>query len=383
MRSLALAIASVALLLLLLEGTFRVVGFDFADPSRALARVPVYFRVPTEPVTPGIFRRPGPEVWEGNVILQELERQGAVDDFAAYAPAPSVRVAYGDDGFREPEPLDDWEVVVVGDSFVELGYLPDEALHTSLLALELGVRVRNLGVSQVGPLSYVAYLEHYGLAPSTRDAVLVFYEGNDLTELVLERDRMRAAERAEDPMANRLDRPPQTSLLRAVAGALRGLSRGGAPTSFANATYRAPDGTRVPVTVYNTPPSGRGLAPGTQALLASALTRFGELAAAHGARAWVLYVPCKLRILHGRVALAPTLPARFHGWSPTDLPAVVEALSTRVGLRFLDAAGCLRDEIDAGRLPYNTVFDAHLNARGSACVARTLAEGIGPGYVRP
>ena len=50
----------------------------------------------------------------------------------------------------------------------------------------LGVRVKNLGVSGTGGFSHAAYLKHYGVAPSTSDAVLVFFEGNDLKDLVRE-----------------------------------------------------------------------------------------------------------------------------------------------------------------------------------------------------
>jgi hypothetical protein len=44
----------------------------------------------------------------------------------------------------------------------------------------------------------------------------------------------------------------------------------------------------------------------------------------------------------------------------------------------VDLTPALRAETDAGRLTYSGVFDTHLNARGSAVVARVLADALGP-----
>jgi hypothetical protein len=41
-----------------------------------------------------------------------------------------LEAAYDRDGFRNPD-LEDWQVVVIGDSLTEQGYLPEEDLFTS------------------------------------------------------------------------------------------------------------------------------------------------------------------------------------------------------------------------------------------------------------
>jgi hypothetical protein len=378
-KYLLLMLLPVTLVLILLEILFRVIGYDFEDPTHGLARVPVYYRVPTMLVGEAFYRRPGPQTWTGRVISQELERQGVLDDLTLYENEPVIQVSYDRDGFRNSRNLADWEVVVVGDSFVELGYLADEELFTTQLASRLGIRVRNLGASGAGPLTSIAYLESFGKAPSARHAVLLFYEGNDLTDLRREHERLRAVRSGEAKPGDRLlEREPQTSLARAVLRAWPSATATRRPRSSRNSFYRNEGGELVPITVYNAPPPWRELDPNLQLLFVRTLRRWGQAAEALGMKPWLLYMPCKLRVLHDRIQLDPRMPEHFRSWSPNDLPESVEAISRRLELGFIDATPCLMAETRAGSLAYNTVFDAHLNRRGSGCVADALAAAIGP-----
>ena len=118
------------------------------------------------------YRRDGPQIWKGRVIHQMLTWAGHDDLALLYEDEPSITASYDRDGFRNPEGLSDWQVVVVGDSFVELGYMGDGDLFTTGLAQRLGVRVRNLGVAETGALTHIACLESVGKAKSgTHSAV--------------------------------------------------------------------------------------------------------------------------------------------------------------------------------------------------------------------
>src|SRR5262249_46112346 len=159
--------------------------------------------------------------WEGNA-LDVMYRMGGGDD-GAYRDAPSVATTYDAEGFRNPDSLTDWEIVVVGDSFTELGFLPYEDLFTTKLGNALGLRVKNLGVSYTGTFTQTFYLRAYGKAPSTTDAVLVFFEGNDFLDLGLEDRRLTQARASGAPpkppadMPNLLQAlPKQTSFVRAL-----------------------------------------------------------------------------------------------------------------------------------------------------------------------
>src|SRR5688572_25096295 len=174
---LLLVAAAVAGTVLLLEVACRLLGVDFEFKARAFERVPIFYRQPVVPVGDGFFRRPGPATWTGRVLdagMRAVQRHEGI-----YAADPVVTIAYDRDGFRNPEDLADWGVAVAGDSFTELGHLPYEELFTTGLARRLGTGVRNLGVSYTGPFTQTFYLRAYGRAPSTSDAVLVFFEGND------------------------------------------------------------------------------------------------------------------------------------------------------------------------------------------------------------
>jgi hypothetical protein len=376
LKFLVFALAPVTVLLIFLELLFRLIGHDFEDPTRELSRVPVYYRSPTVRVGEAFYRRPGPQIWTGRVISEELERRGAVDDLPLYEDEANITATYDDEGFRNPDGLADWDVVVVGDSFVELGYLADAELFTSQLAERLGIRVRNLAAAQIGPLTYVAYLEEFGKAPSTAHAVMVFYEGNDLEDMAREHERLeRARGGYKIPEILGSDREPQTSLIMAVIRAWpRATDAIRPPRSFRNAFYRTDEGGRIPITLYAAPPAAAALDQLTRDVLVDTLRRWAQTASDRGMKPWLLYMPSKLRALYDRTGFYPRSPRKFTRWTPTDLPVYAASLSADLGIEFIDATPYLT----SGPLTYNTVFDAHLNQRGSRRVADALVDALGP-----
>ncbi|HJS81251.1 MAG TPA: hypothetical protein VJ742_00270 [Nitrososphaera sp.] len=75
-----------------------------------------------------------------------------------------------------------WDVVVLGDSFVEFGHHEDDTF-TSRLAVLSGMNVRNLGIGGHGPSQYVRVLKRYGLTPKPRFVLFCFFEGNDMNDV--------------------------------------------------------------------------------------------------------------------------------------------------------------------------------------------------------
>jgi hypothetical protein len=55
----------------------------------------------------------------------------------------------------------------------------------------------------------------------------------------------------------------------------------------------------------------------------------------------------------------------------------VGEIAKALGIGFVDPTPCLVAASRAGALPYNAVFDSHLNRLGSACVADALAAALG------
>ncbi len=355
-----------------LELFFRALGHDFRRQTARLRQLPPFYLRPDVPCGTVFFRRPGPMSWTGQPVRAALRAQGL--DAAAYADEPVIEVRYDAQGFRNPPNLRAWEMAVAGDSFTELGHLPEEDLFTTLLGRRLGWQVRNLGVSNTGPLSHLTYLAQFGHSPATRHWVVVFYEGNDLADLWIE----RAAERRIQTTGQRPHRKPvpQTSLLRAWGEAWR--ARFAAPPPpppripveayFLGATGR------VAVTLSPPPPVWAEVDPETRAALEDFLTRFAALARERKAQPWLVFMPVKQRVWHGRLEFtAEADPATVH-WKPTDLPVALADLCARHDIGFVDLTPALvADTRQHGKPLFNTLFDTHLNARGSRVVAAELA----------
>lgn len=360
-----------------LEVFFRAVQFDFRFQAAAQRRLPPFYRQPTVPCGTVFFRREGPLEWSGQPVRTALQALGL--DATAYAGEPFIHVRYDALGFRNhPRPAT-WELAVAGDSFTELGHLADEDLFTTRLARALGWRVLNLGVSHTGPLTHLFYLSHFGLSPSTRAVMIVFYEGNDLADL--------AAETAEERRwlvtgrRPRREPVPQSSLLRAWGERWRSrnppthLLSSAQPVDAFLHTKRG----RIPVTLGAPPPDWRTLGESTATALGDFLCRLAELARVHGVQPWLVFMPAKYRVWHGQLEFTPEAAPVWTAWTPSDLPVALAAWCAEQSIQFVDLTPDLVTETHRGGDPlFNTLFDTHLTARGAQVVAATLARALAP-----
>lgn len=359
------------------EYGFRAVGWDFRGQEAGWARLPPFNRVPRVPTGEVFFRRDGPQAWTGAVIRASLElHRRPVPE--VYRDEPVIEVRHDRWGFREEEGWEDWEIAVVGDSFTELGTVAWEDLFTTRLARRLGCRVRNLGVSGTGPLTHLHYLRAYGDAPSLRQVVVVFYEGNDLEDMAREEedlDRFRAT-------GERPDRRivPQTSLLVGMVEVARGLGRGSLPGIEREPVHRYLSAAGpVPVHLTGVLPRDRRLPEDVVARLERFLGEYGVWARERGVAAWVAYMPSKARVLHGRVEYDRWKPQGREPWWPEELPGLVEAACGRHGVGFVDLTpGLVETSLEHGGLLFNPLEEVHLNAAGSIRVAGLLAEQLEP-----
>jgi hypothetical protein len=352
---------------------FRAIGHDFLDWKKRQEQIAPFFVLPDEPIGDGLFKRRGPTSWTGQVLFTRLQQLGIQPN--PYADEPTITVTYDAEGFRNPPDLQDWDIVVAGDSFTELGHLPQEALSTSVLARALGRRVKNLGASACATLTQLAYLERYGVAASTRDALLVFFEGNDLRELEQEfyaREVWRKT--GESPFA----RPgPQTSLIVGLVEGLRRLRGQGRAVDVTDALFEGRSG-KIPVTVMQTPTALATWTSEEQGRFASVLQRYAAFAADHHLRPWLVYLPCKLRVQREHLTFLARAKQRLSHWTPDELPHAVGEICAARGIFFVDATPALRAEAEAsGELLYSSIYDTHLDARGAEVVGQAMARAIG------
>ena len=370
LSSLLLSAISTVIATLSLEIGCRLVGYDFGREAYLMKRAPIFYRLPTVPVGEVFFRRQGPDHWVGKVLST-----GPVPE--AYRHEPDLDVTYDGLGFRNPDALDDWDIVVVGDSFTELGNLPYEDLFTTRLGSLVRRRVKNLGVSSTGPLTHIFYLERYGRSRSTKSALLVFYEGNDVIDLTREQDdldRYRAT-----GIRPRRDLRPQTSFLAALYRMLfrrpPAVAAWAAAFDWRNAEFVAA-GRSVPVSVLETAPGRRNLSWGQRNLLEQAVARWGETARRLHLHPWLVYMPCKRRVLHGHLRFRKNAARAIVNWRPTDLPDAMRCLATNNRIGFIDMTPALIEETKYGHLTYNAVWDPHLNRDGARVVAEEIARAL-------
>jgi hypothetical protein len=354
------------------EVFFRMIDFDFAYQERAYERTPPFYRQPIEPTGTTYFRRRGPEVWTGQVLNTQLAYYNVSPN--PYVDEPPISVRYDSMGFRDSRQLKDWDVVVAGDSFTELGYLAEEQLFTSIIGELLDKRVRNLGVSQTGPFTHLSYLRDYGLAASTKHAMIVFFEGNDFWELnteFLDEIEWRTTGEREYRRFQR-----QTSVLRAIDHLLQvPQTRTIGPDSSIQAYFHSTDG-EIPITlVYSPPTAAEVLADESTVDAMEEFARsYSDFGNQNELTLWLAFMPSKLRAVHGHVRFADNAEQRFKRWEPNDLAQLVSDYCGRYGIRFIDLTQAIADETGASRtMLYNTIYDTHLNGAGSALVGRELA----------
>jgi hypothetical protein len=120
------------------------------------------------------------------------------------------------------------------------------------------------------------------------------------------------------------------------------------------------------------------LPPEWVARLDRAVAGWGTTARELQLRPWLLYLPCKERVLHGYLTMLPSAPVNLVRWKPTDLPELVQSLCRKHGIEFIDATKDLRNLSTKGVLTYNTICDSHLNKQGSVSVGHTLAAALQP-----
>lgn len=94
-------------------------------------------------------------------------------------------------GYRNSTQLDQYDVVVLGDSFAEGSSVSDAQTWPHLLEELSGLSVYNLGMSGYDPMHYRAALETHGLALSPRYVICLLYEGNDFRSAKTDRKRLK------------------------------------------------------------------------------------------------------------------------------------------------------------------------------------------------
>ena len=102
-------------------------------------------------------------------------------DYGVPHPAIPYHATYTPEGFRENSSSPPFEVVLIGDSYVEIGETDQQTLSEQL-TLVSGSRTFNLGREWYGPFQYLELFKRYAPRLKPRYAVLCFFDGNDIED---------------------------------------------------------------------------------------------------------------------------------------------------------------------------------------------------------
>ena len=374
-RKIVFATMSLILFVGVCEFTFKAIGFDFSKLGRDLEATPIFYRIPTEPFGRAHYKRPGGQQWTGRVISAQMQKIGY--DGKWLPQEEVITLSYDADGFRNPADLKSWRVVMLGDSFTELGNLSDEELVSTKLGKLLGQTVKNLGVSHTGLVNQTEYLREFGISPETKEVVWVFFEGNDIQDYVMESDRVASIQTGATQHVDLLKtHVPQTSLIEAIQRKLFSKSRLEIYGPAVNATLA--DGT-TQFKIHYAPPRQDDIFP-YLLRVESGIVTLAELCKANELQLTCVYMPCKRRAFSGhQYTVADDAPAYLRNkWIPSDLPDWLQTVCRKNGMRFVDVTAALLELNESELLSHNLHFDTHLTAEGATVVSQTIAISLQP-----
>jgi hypothetical protein len=291
------------------------------------------------------------------------------------SPNYEYDVRYDHHGFRNAADYPSADIIVIGDSFVEGGQVPEKDLLTTRLANLSGKTIVNLGQSGYGPQQELHVLRRYGVALQPKVCFWLFFEGNDLSD-VHNYDQAivnwKPDVRNFDWFSQRcLTRNSLWALLRRIRPPLPNY-----PRVIRNHGWFVPaPGKRVRLCFsyfyFANPLSDWDLKAVEET--ESVLTRAQELCQTHGIKLVVAFVPDKFRVYKALCEFDSN--SECQQWVLNDLPqrikSAVQDISNKIG--FVDLTPALVEQATKGSLVY-LARDIHWTTAGHRVAAETLVD---------
>ena len=276
-------------------------------------------------------------------------------------------VTYDRNGFRNERDLERADVAVIGDSFVEGLTVTNAELGTSQLALLQGAVVANLGQSTYGPLQELIVLKRYALPLHPHTVVWMFFEGNDLQDVIgyqrtvqhppdfLHAFWARSFTRSASLAVRRLFEPPVKPPGTKRAGLCQ-TSDGKQLAAYFG--YRAKPLTQEELKALDE----------TSRTIATAY----KLCTAQGIKLIFVFVPTKFRVMHDLCQFSDSSECR--NWVLPDMPERLESAlhSISPAIGYLDLTPYLVEAAKTGALPYYR-DDEHWTPEGHKVAAEVIS----------
>lgn len=309
-------------------------------------------------------------------------------------PAIEYRASYNAWGFRSNSGDPPYDLVVFGDSFVEIGET-DTTTVSEMLKRATGISTFNLGRGWYGPYHYLQLLERYASRLDPAFAVVFLFEGNDAEDALAYEEWRRGGSYLEFSHAQGAlwDRfvTATTDLISFVQwetarhlGVRKWMANilgHDEPLRPSNTGTVKVAGEPLPMKFGYWPHTA---SPGADRLRSTArwravgraLERFVERARAEGIACLVVFVPTKATTYAGQVL---EVPKRFRGrdlGDPRDgsvQARAVAMIAEELELAYLDLTPHFRERVGEKPLLYYSQ-DTHWTPRGRRIAARRIAD---------
>jgi hypothetical protein len=335
-------------------------------------------------------------------------------------PPRDITLTIDHRGFRNLTHLEEYDIVIVGDSFTEGAYVSDDEPWPALLGQKLNRTVYNLGVGGGGPGHYLAAFQAVGLELKPKTAIFMVYEGNDFKAFTLANESaVPQAQRIADAIASLWDQWMATIKSSPVMLGLRsafvrylGPINAGAPVPGAEvlswmplAVPTGPDAKYYAFTpnlllkLYVTNQAFRESSGWTST--AEVFRRIRQVCAREGIRLIFVYAPSKPHVIMPLVKdrITPEQLYTFASSKKSMLPppqqftrelfarldvkeTVLREFLQEEGVEFVDTTEILRQWAAEGRQVYYT-YDNHWTALGHEAVAEALVRYLTQYPTRP
>ena len=326
-----------------------------------------------------VFRaRPTHRVFEsfGSEFKEEYRQ------FGADISPVTFDITIGPSGFREDSTSPHPEIIVLGDSFIQIAENSSDSFSMRLQAVS-GVGTLNRGLAWYGPFQYLETLRRVAVSPEMKVALFCFFEGNDLSDI-----REYLKWKSGGAYYDHYLLHPDTTIFRRFSFFLDDLVllRSRLPVKFPFEFYGKQlmeidlNGKRMETRFAGLPDNRKPkeiLASVDGVALGKILSQFKRLALKENIYPVLVFIPT------GAHVYAPLATdnsgADWKKMSARVLPnldnveAAVQTLARERDLAFIDLLPLFQEKARKGELLYYP-FDSHWNSMGREAAAETIAK---------
>jgi hypothetical protein len=289
-------------------------------------------------------------------------------------PARTVAVRYDRNGFRNARDLDSAEIVVIGDSYMEGYFTPDERLITTRLSELQEKSVANLGHSGYGPQQELAVLQRFGFPLAPRTVVWAFFEGNDFLDAERYEEKVLRSGNGwwQDFWFRSLSRNVSALLFRSEQPCTPDESLKELRAEFLDSMHRT-------TTVFFASAEVERVSEPTLRKAVAPIIRAAQLCRDRNIRFLVAFVPEKFRVYHDLPNLALSTAA-IRQWHVSDVPGRLQRLLADADPRieYVDLTPALKTAARSG-IPTYLADDTHWTDEGNLVAADAIHRALQKG----